>query len=81
MAYVTDVKCKVCGETKYEVTDNSGVCAVCRHQIADRRRREHLAGLRGLTVEERLDRIEAALYDVRAEERLKRLENRSLPYA
>lgn len=74
MAYVTNVKCKECGQTRREVTDHSGVCQECRRKITSKARRVHLAGLRGMTIEERLERIEAQLYDLDVERRLKALE-------
>lgn len=63
MAFVTDVTCKVCGKTRHEVTDHSGVCQNCRSEAISKARRVHLAGLKGMTVKERLERIEAQLYD------------------
>jgi hypothetical protein len=44
-------------------------------------RRKHLAGLKGLTVEERLVRIEAELYDTAANRRIGALEALNHRYA
>ena len=81
MALVTDINCKSCGETKHEVTDHSGVCQECRRKIASKARRVHLAGLRGMTPEERLERIEAQLYDFDTERRLRAIEASHTKYA
>ena len=81
MALVTDVNCKECSTTKHEVTDHSGVCQDCRAEIAGKKRRVHLAGLRGMTPEERLERIEAQLYDLDAERRLRAIEAANTRYA
>lgn len=81
MARVADVNCKECGKTKHEVTDHSGVCRDCRATIASKKRRVHLAGLRGMTPEERLERIEAQLYDLDADRRLRVIEASNTRYA
>jgi len=75
MAFVTDVNCKECGKTKHEVTFNDNVCSSCRKKISSKKRRMHLAALKGLTPEERLEKIEQALYDADADGRLKALES------
>ena len=80
MAFITDIDCKECGVTKNEVIDNSGVCAECRKKIADRMRRLHFAGLKGLTIEERLERVEIELYDLHIDKRLSRLESKTATY-
>ena len=81
MALITDVNCKECGKTKHEVTDHSGVCQDCRAKISSKKRRVHLAGLRGMTPEERLERIEAQLYDLDASRRLREIEAANVRYA
>lgn len=81
MAFVTDVHCSICEKTKNEVTDRSGVCQECRQKRADTARRMHLAGLKVLDVTDRLECIEAALYDLNAERRLRGLESRLATYA
>ena len=80
MALVTNVHCKVCGETKNEVTDHSGVCQECRRKAASKARRVHLAGLSGMTTEERLEKIEAQLYDLNMEQRLRSIESHFARY-
>lgn len=63
MAYITNIDCKECGKTTREVTDYSGICQCCR--IASSKKfRLHIASLKGLTVEERLERIEIQLYNL-----------------
>ena len=64
MACIRDIVCKKCKKTKtHEVVHESGVCATCRHADMTAAKRRHLAGLTGLTVEERLALIEERLYD------------------
>jgi len=81
MALVIDVICEVCGRTKREVTDHSGVCQSCRAEIAQKKRNVHLAGLRGLTTQQRLEVIEAQLYDLDADRRLRAIEMTNVQYA
>jgi hypothetical protein len=82
MAYITDCDCNVCGKTKLEDGHTfRGVCSDCRKAEADKARRKHLAGLKGLTVEERLERIEAELYDTAANRRLGAIEAANRQYA
>lgn len=76
MACIQQRTCDECGQNRsVDVHTFKGTCPECRAKIADRERREHLAGLKGLTPEERLERIEAALYDLNTGERLSRLES------
>ena len=44
MALVSEITCKECGNTRHEVVDGSGVCAVCQSKLASANRRQHLAG-------------------------------------
>lgn len=74
MAYITDFVCPVCKEKRHEVHTLDGVCSTCRKREADRARRVHFASLKGLTVEERLERIEKELYDTAANRRLSAIE-------
>ena len=69
MALITDIVCSECGEMKHEVTDHSGVCATCRLEITSRTKRMALAALTGLTVEERIARLEAILYELKSQPR------------
>lgn len=64
MAYVTDITCLVCKKTKHEVIDHSGICQDCRWKAKSKKERQFLSGLKGLAVEERLERIEKILYDL-----------------
>jgi hypothetical protein len=63
MALVADVYCQVCGKTKHEVVTLRNICNSCRKAEEDKQKRVHLAGLKGLTVEERLEKIEEWIYD------------------
>ena len=83
MALISTVNCKQCGETKREVNSlspHASICNSCIQENEDRDRRVYLAGLKGLTMEERLDKIEEALYDLNAENRIKSLESRLATY-
>lgn len=66
MALITNIICTVCGQPK-EVCRASGdmstVCHECAAAEAARARGVALAGLAALTVEERLARVEAWIYD------------------
>jgi hypothetical protein len=65
MACIQDKECSKCGLTKpVDVHLFTGVCPECVKELADKERRMALAALKGLTVEERLERIEATLYDL-----------------
>lgn len=82
MAYITDCKCNECGKTKLEDAHTfRGVCSDCQKAGSDKARRKHLAGLKGLTVEERLERIEAELYDTAANRRIGAIEAANHRYA
>lgn len=63
MALITDFTCSDCDKEKYEVVDGSGVCQDCRWKKATKAKRRFLSGLKGLSLEERLERIEELLYD------------------
>jgi hypothetical protein len=68
MAVMTTIHCTVCKETKRECRSNndySSVCGECSAAAADKKRREHLASRKGLTVEERLELLEQWQYDYR----------------
>lgn len=80
MAYISQFVCTVCNEPRHEVVVASGVCASCRRAEAIRARRTHLASLLGLTVEERLARLEAIQYDEDAGRRLDALEAMNARY-
>lgn len=83
MAIITTVNCKQCGETKREVKPHGHfhqICNNCIKENKDRDRRVYLAGLKGLTIEERVSKIEEALYDLNMENRIGRLESRLATY-
>lgn len=67
MAFVTNFVCRTCEAQVHEVVHPSSACASCRQKEASRKKRTHLASLKGLTVEERLERIEEILYDLDVE--------------
>ncbi len=64
MALIREITCTVCEKTKFQnVRGFNGVCIECLEKAASKKKRVHLAGLKGLTVEERLEKIEEQLYD------------------
>jgi hypothetical protein len=68
MAVMMTIICSECGEEKRECRNNgdySNVCGECTAKAADKKRREHLASRKGLTVEERLELLEQWQYDYR----------------
>lgn len=82
MAYITECECRQCGKTKMEDGHTfPGICSECRAVAADKARRQHLAGLKGLSVEERLEIIERQTYDTNAAARLRALEAANHQYA
>jgi len=67
MAYITTMFCKVCKETK-QTAIGAGqstpmICCSCAEKIADEKRRLHFHGLDGLTIEERLRKLEEWVYN------------------
>lgn len=83
MALVAHFDCTVCHQPKHEVVVHTGLpltCAICRADQADKDRRMHFAGLKGLTVEERLELLESHFYELKAERRLKSLEAKTATY-
>ena len=84
MAYVGPYTCSRCHEERDELVTHDHVCSHCRAedaQTASQARRMALAALTGLTPEERLARIEAALYDLGAlKMRIESLEQRDMRY-
>jgi hypothetical protein len=80
MARLVNVFCISCGLLK-QVAIGSGevspsLCLDCQKKEEDKRRRQYLKGLEGLTVEERLARIEELLYDAPWERLFKKLNAR-----
>lgn len=67
MAYLRYIKCKGCGNER-QVAVNSGMptpdlCNECQKKNNDIKRRTYFHGLDGLTIEERLRKIEEWIYD------------------
>jgi hypothetical protein len=62
--YVGQRYCTKCKEQTTHHDLSCQVCAADARKEAQQKRRMDLAGLKGLTVEERLERIEAQLYDL-----------------
>ena len=58
-------KCKICGKPLDWRKDESeaGVCAICSEDIAAKTRTELLEGIKLMSMEDRLARLEALLYD------------------
>jgi hypothetical protein len=79
MAFITDVHCQICRKIKHEVTNHDNKCNECRNAELDKAKRTFLAGLKGLTVEERLARIEELFYDLNLDRRLGVMEAYCLP--
>lgn len=66
MAILRTFTCLECGRHRNETvasSDHSNTCHGCKAKLANKARREFLAGRAGLTVEERLAWIEARIYD------------------
>ena len=77
MALVVDIDCLECGKRK-RVTIGCGkptpvICHDCNQIKADMARIEHFSGLDGMTIEERLRRIEEQLYDLKFPVRMNEL--------
>jgi hypothetical protein len=65
MALIRDELCQRCEQTKpVDAHVFRGVCHECLKAEADQKRRMFLASLTGLTIEERVKRIEELLYDL-----------------
>jgi hypothetical protein len=67
MAVITTMFCKICKEVK-QTTVGSGqsipmICCSCAEKEADEKRRLHFSGLDGLTIEERLRKVEEWIYN------------------
>jgi Zn-finger nucleic acid-binding protein len=81
MALVVDFTCPNCTLKRREARVTAGECNTCASARAVILERAHLDLLASLPVEERLRRIETALYQLDAETRLKALEARYQKYA
>lgn len=74
MAYITDIFCNHCRQTKRGIDRGDGICAECRVIIDKADEDAHLTKLSALTIEERLRRIESELYRLNLDKRLSNLE-------
>jgi hypothetical protein len=85
MALLQTVTCNKCGETnrqEYHTFSRRGnVCADCWAKEEERKKRVYLASLKGLTLEERLEKIEETLYNLNVEDRFAYLESFHRTYA
>lgn len=80
MGLVTTFTCKHCHQERYEVVTPSCICVNCRSAIAKADEAAHIAKLSAIPLEERVRRIELALYNLNAESRLKALESANTRY-
>lgn len=80
MALVAEFRCTSCGQTVHEVVTCIDVCQACRKKEWKRAKREHLYGLAGLTLEERVRRIEEQLYDLDIDRRFRVIESKNVRY-
>ena len=66
MACLTEIRCAECGQTK-QVLASYGQpvteCDECREKEKVQKRRTHFAGLKALSLEERIDKLEQWVYD------------------
>jgi hypothetical protein len=81
MAFVTTFTCGHCRQQRHEVVTHSRICATCRATIAKADEAAHMAKLAALPLEERVRRVEQALYNLDADSRLKALEAANARYA
>lgn len=80
MALVAEFICRTCEKPRHEVVHQSRICIECRTIESSRARRVHFAGLKGLTIEERLQRLEEQAYNLDTERRLRLLEVNNVRY-
>lgn len=74
MALITNFTCRHCSQLKYEIVNRSGVCSDCRVELKKIDEEFYMAKLALLPLEERVKRIELALYRLNGESRLAALE-------
>lgn len=79
MAFITDFQCQECRLLVREVKYN-GICAHCRARLSNKAKRVHFAGLKCLSLEERIEKLERAFYDLNVERRLSSLEAKNATY-
>lgn len=67
MALLVNIVCQDCGHESDEVVAagsvTPNVCSGCNSLAGARQRAMHLGGLKALTIEQRLERIEEWIYD------------------
>lgn len=67
MAIILEFVCRVCNQPKESAVASGSptptICNECKKFENDQKRREHFHGLDGLTIEERLRKIEKWIYD------------------
>ena len=80
MALVADFTCQHCKQPCYELVTRSRICAACRIAIDKADTDAHMAKLAAMPLEERVRRIELALYKLDADARLKALEAHHATY-
>jgi hypothetical protein len=80
MALVTDFTCTNCRQPRHEVVTPSRVCSACRIAITRADTLAHMAKLLALPIDERVRRIELALYQLDADSRLRALEAANARY-
>ncbi len=74
MALVAQFTCRHCKQPRHEIVHTSGICAQCRTAIYKADTDAHMAKLAAMPLEERVRRIELALYRLDAEKRIAALE-------
>lgn len=80
MALVTEFTCAHCRQPRHELVTRSRICASCRMAIDKADTYAHMAKLKAMPIEERVRRIELALYKLDAEKRLAALEVHHIRY-
>lgn len=80
MALVTQFTCTNCNQLRHEVVVSNRICQHCRGELNRIAEKAHMERLAILSIEERIRRIELALYHLNAESRLRALESRHITY-
>ena len=81
MAFVTTFICPECRRERHEVVVPSRICVSCRTAMARVKEDAHMQLLASLPLEERVRRIELALYRLDAGARLDAIEQRDTRYS
>jgi len=84
MAYITEFKCSVCTKDKREIVNGQQypyTCLECRTAKANIDKHAALTKLQLMPIEARIEHLEAQLYDLNAEARIRALEARFHTYA